>query len=170
MTSLSTPMALRIPAMATGRARPPPSSILTARAEPSARPATTTLSAPDFTSDPGTARASALGLLAVGSRQTAADGLPGPGIGLIVGWLTVIVLTFHWARVVWTRTAVQMAAEAERRREAAEASSASLLDGLESHGLQPPGDAQPPSDAQPPGDAQPPSDAQPPRDPDAGVR
>jgi hypothetical protein len=112
----------------------------------------------------GTALASALGMLAVWSRQTAADGLPGPGIGLIVGWLTVIVLTFHWARVVWTRTAVQMAAEAERRREAAEASSASLLDGLESHGLQPPGDAQPPSDAKPPGDAQPP------RDPDAGVR
>ncbi len=32
---------------------------------------------------------------------------PGPGIGLILGWITVILLAFHWARVVWTRTAVQ---------------------------------------------------------------
>ena len=93
----------------------------------------------------GTALASALGMLAVWSRQTAADGLPGPGIGLIVGWLTVILLTFHWARVVWTRTAVQMAAEVERRREATEASSASLLDGVRPHGAQPHGDPDPPS-------------------------
>jgi hypothetical protein len=98
----------------------------------------------------GTALASALGMLAVWSRQTAADGLPGPGIGLIVGWLTVILLTFHWARVVWTRTAVQMAAEVERRREAAEASSVSLLDGVQPHGAQPHG-------AQPQGDPDPPS-------------
>jgi hypothetical protein len=63
----------------------------------------------------GSAVACAIGMLAVWSRQTAAEGLPGPGIGLILGWLTVILLTFHWARVVWTRTAVQMAAEAERR-------------------------------------------------------
>jgi hypothetical protein len=93
----------------------------------------------------GTALASALGMLAVWSRQTAADGLPGPGIGLIAGWLTVILLTFHWARVVWTRTAVQMAAEVERRREATEASSASLLDGVRPHGAQPHGDPDPPS-------------------------
>jgi hypothetical protein len=93
----------------------------------------------------GTALASALGMLAVWSRQTAADGLPGPGIGLIVGWLTVILLTFHWARVVWTRTAVQMAAEVERRREATEASSASLLDDVQPHGAQPHGDPDPPS-------------------------
>ena len=93
----------------------------------------------------GTALASALGMLAVWSRQTAADGLPGPGIGLIAGWLTVILLTFHWARVVWTRTAVQMAAEVERRREATEASSASLLDGVQPHGAQPHGDPDPPS-------------------------
>ena len=93
----------------------------------------------------GTALASALGMLAVWSRQTAADGLPGPGIGLIAGWLTVILLTFHWARVVWTRTAVQMAAEVERRREANEASSASLLDGVQPHGAQPLGDPDPPS-------------------------
>ena len=41
---------------------------------------------------------------------------PGPGIGLILAWITVIVLTFHWARVVWARTALQLAAEEERRR------------------------------------------------------
>ena len=48
----------------------------------------------------GSAVACAIGMLAVWSRQTAAEGLPGPGIGLILGWLTVILLTFHWARVV----------------------------------------------------------------------
>ena len=103
----------------------------------------------------GTALASALGMLAVWSRQTAADGLPGPGIGLIVGWLTVILLTFHWARVVWTRTAVQMAAEVKRRREATEASSASLLDGVQPHGAQPHGVQ--PHGVQPHGDPNPPS-------------
>ncbi len=67
----------------------------------------------------GSAVASALGMLAVWSRQTAA-GHPGPGIGLILGWLAVILLTFHWARVVWSRTALQLAAEEDRRRQAAE--------------------------------------------------
>lgn len=63
----------------------------------------------------GTTVAIPLGMLAVWSRQTAAEGLPGPGAGLLLGWLTVILLAFHWARVVWTRTALQMAAESERR-------------------------------------------------------
>lgn len=79
----------------------------------------------------GSALGSAIGLLAVWSRQTATHGQPGPGIGLIIGWLTLLMLAFHWARVVWTRTVVQQAAEAERRREAAEQQSRSLLDGLE---------------------------------------
>ena len=79
----------------------------------------------------GSALGSAVGLLAVWSRQTATHGHPGPGIGLIVGWLTLFLLAFHWARVVWTRTVVQQAAEAERRREAAEQQSRSLLDGLD---------------------------------------
>ena len=35
------------------------------------------------------------------SRQTALEPHPGPGIGLIVAWITVILLTYHWARVVW---------------------------------------------------------------------
>lgn len=79
----------------------------------------------------GSALGSAVGLLAVWSRQTATHGQPGPGIGLIIGWLTLFLLAFHWARVVWTRTVVQQAAEAERRREAAEQQSRSLLDGLD---------------------------------------
>lgn len=78
----------------------------------------------------GTAVAIPLGMLSVWSRQTAAAGHPGPGIGLLLGWVTVILLTFHWARVVWTRTAVQLAAEAQRRQEAAQRET-SLLDGLE---------------------------------------
>lgn len=79
----------------------------------------------------GTAVSIPLGMLAVWTRQTAMHGHPGPGIGLILGWITVILLTFHWARVVWTRTAVQLAAEAQRRREAAERSSATLLDDVD---------------------------------------
>ena len=50
-----------------------------------------------------------------------ARAVAGPGVGLVVGWLAVIVLTFHWARVVWTRTAVQLAAEEQRREVDAEA-------------------------------------------------
>jgi hypothetical protein len=76
----------------------------------------------------GTAVASAAGLLAVWSRQTVAAGHPGPGIGLVVAWLTVIVLTFHWARVVWSRTIVQLAAEEQRRKAAALQQSRTLLE------------------------------------------
>ena len=79
----------------------------------------------------GSAVASFIGLLAVWSRQTALHGHPGPGIGLVIGWITVILLTFHWARLVWTRTAVQLAAEAQRRQEAAMDQTKSLLDGLD---------------------------------------
>lgn len=89
----------------------------------------------------GSALASALGLLAVWSRQTAAHGHPGPGIGLLLGWVAVILLTFHWARVVWTRTAVQLAAEAQRRDEAAQRQSRTLLEDVdrrERGGQQPP--------------------------------
>lgn len=75
----------------------------------------------------GSAVASALGMLAVWSRQTAV-GHPGPGVGLIIGWLAVIVLTFHWARVVWSRTAMQLAAEEDRRRQAAEHQQRGVLD------------------------------------------
>jgi hypothetical protein len=79
----------------------------------------------------GSAIACPAGLLAIWSRQTAAAGHPGPGIGLIVAWITVLLLTFHWARVVWSRTIVQLAAEEQRRRVAAQQQSQTLLDGLE---------------------------------------
>ena len=77
----------------------------------------------------GTAIAGVAGMLAIWSRQTVSTGHPGPGWGLIVAWLTVLVLIYHWARVVWSRTIVQLAAEEQRRRVAAAQQSISLLDG-----------------------------------------
>lgn len=70
----------------------------------------------------GSAVASVFGMLSIWSRQTVPANLhgAGPGIGLILGWVTVMVLTFHWLRVVWSRTALQAAAEEERRRAAEE--------------------------------------------------
>jgi hypothetical protein len=79
----------------------------------------------------GSAIASVAGLLAVWSRQTAPAGHPGPGLGLIVAWITVILLTFHWARLVWSRTIVQLAAEEQRRRVVAQQQSRTLLESLE---------------------------------------
>ena len=78
----------------------------------------------------GSAIACAAGLLAIWSRQTAPAGHPGPGIGLVVAWITVLLLTFHWARVVWSRTIVQLAAEEQRRRVVAQQQSQTLLDSL----------------------------------------
>jgi hypothetical protein len=86
----------------------------------------------------GTAVASVAGLLAVWSRQTVAAGHPGPGVGLIVAWVAVMLLTFHWARVVWSRTIVQLAAEQERRRAAVEQQSKKLLDTFDDDEGQPP--------------------------------
>ncbi len=82
----------------------------------------------------GSMLASATGLLAVWSRQTVPLGHPGPGIGLFVSWITVILLTFHWARVVWQRTIVQLAAEQQRRRIVGQDQSRTLLDRLETDG------------------------------------
>jgi hypothetical protein len=79
----------------------------------------------------GSAIGSAAGLLAVWSRQTVAAGHPGPGAGLFVAWITVILLTFHWARVVWSRTLVHLAAEEQRRQVAAQQQSMTLLDSLD---------------------------------------
>ncbi len=79
----------------------------------------------------GSAVASVAGLLAIWSRQTVAAGHPGPGVGLVLAWITVIVLTFHWARVVWSRTIVQLAAEEQRRRAAAQRQSRTLLETLD---------------------------------------
>ncbi len=78
----------------------------------------------------GTTVACPAGMLAVWSRQTAGEGLPGPGIGLIIGWIAVLLLAFHWARVVWSRTAVQLAAEEERRQAVAQRQHKTLLDDL----------------------------------------
>lgn len=86
----------------------------------------------------GSAVAGAAGLLAVWSRQTVPQGHPGPGIGLILAWITVIVLTFHWARLVWSRTAVQLAAEEARRRDTARHQTRGLLEGYSHPEDQPP--------------------------------
>jgi hypothetical protein len=95
----------------------------------------------------GSAVASAAGLLAIWSRQTVASGHPGPGIGLIVGWIAIILLTFHWARVVWSRTIVQLAAEEQRRKSATQQQGRTLLETLDG-----PDAAQPPKpDGETPG-------------------
>nr|WP_293328164.1 hypothetical protein [Mycobacterium sp.] len=78
----------------------------------------------------GSSLACGAGMLAVWSRQTVAAGHPGPGVGLVIAWITVILLTFHWARVVWSRTIVQLAAEEQRRRVVAQHQSRTLLDDL----------------------------------------
>lgn len=76
----------------------------------------------------GSTVASLIGLLAVWSRQTAPEPYPGPGVGLILAWLSVIVVTYTWARAVWARTALHLAAEEERRRQANERQRRGLLD------------------------------------------
>lgn len=76
----------------------------------------------------GSAVACPIGMLAVWSRQTVAEPYPGPAYGLILAWIAVILLTFHWIRVVWSRTAMQLAAEEERRRQMAENQRKGLLD------------------------------------------
>ncbi|WP_374022014.1 hypothetical protein [Mycobacterium sp. HNNTM2301] len=78
----------------------------------------------------GSALAGAAGLLAIWSRQTVAAGHPGPGVGLIAAWIVVLALIYQWARVVWSRTIVQLAAEEQRRRVAAQQQSKTLLDSL----------------------------------------
>ena len=76
----------------------------------------------------GSAVASFLGMLAVWSRQTAPEGYPGPGVGLVVAWLAVIVLAYNWARVVLSRSAVQLAAEEQRRRMVADTQHKGVLE------------------------------------------
>jgi len=73
----------------------------------------------------GCAVASVAGMLAIWTRNTIGVGgiepPGGAGAGLILGWLVMIVLTFHWARVVWARSSYQLALEEERRSRAAAA-------------------------------------------------
>ncbi|WP_024806123.1 hypothetical protein [Nocardia sp. BMG51109] len=71
----------------------------------------------------GSAIASVFGVLSIWHRQTPGLGNyqgAGPGVGLILATLAIIVLTFHWVKVVWSRTAVHLEAEEQRRRAAAE--------------------------------------------------
>ncbi|KWX61585.1 hypothetical protein ASJ79_29675 [Mycobacterium sp. NAZ190054] len=90
----------------------------------------------------GSTVSSFVGLLAVWSRQTAPEPHPGPGVGLVVAWLAVILLSYHWARVVATRTALQLAAEEERRRAIREGQQKGLLDTFPDEG----DDSTPPKD------------------------
>ncbi|UGT72270.1 hypothetical protein LTT66_24280 [Nocardia gipuzkoensis] len=72
----------------------------------------------------GSAVAGVFGVLSIWHRQTPGVGNyigAGPGIGLILGAIVTIVLTFHWIRVVWSRTALHLAAEEQRRNAAAAA-------------------------------------------------
>jgi hypothetical protein len=72
----------------------------------------------------GCAIACVAGMLAWWTRNTPGVGgvepPSGVGIGLVLGWISVFVLTFHWSRVVWARSSYHLAVEAERRRQAAE--------------------------------------------------
>lgn len=76
-----------------------------------------------WTAVAGSAIAGAFGVFSIWHRQTPGPGNyvgSGPGVGLVLGTLAVMVLTFHWVRVVWSRTALQLAAEEQRRIAAAE--------------------------------------------------
>ncbi len=70
----------------------------------------------------GSAVTIVFGMLAIWSRQTlpVESSAAGPGFGLLIGWFAVMVIVFHWARVVWSRTSAQLEAEAELRKVAAQ--------------------------------------------------
>lgn len=75
-----------------------------------------------FTALAGSAVGCVAGMLAWWSRNTEnVDTLKvpehGPGIGLIIGWFAMLVITFHWSRTVWARNATQFAAEQARRND-----------------------------------------------------
>ncbi|WP_405498460.1 hypothetical protein [Nocardia sp. NBC_00511] len=66
----------------------------------------------------GTAISSVFGVLSIWHRQTPGLGNyhgAGPAIGLILATIAAVVLTFHWVRVIWSRTSVHLAAEEQRR-------------------------------------------------------
>lgn len=67
----------------------------------------------------GSAVGAVFGMLAIWTRQTATTGLPGPAVGLYLAWIAMMLLAFHWLRVVWERTAAQAAEEALARDRAA---------------------------------------------------
>ncbi|MFI6866907.1 hypothetical protein [Nocardia sp. NPDC050406] len=72
----------------------------------------------------GTAVSCVFGVFSIWHRQTPGLGNyqgAGPGIGLILATIAAIVLTFHWVRVVWSRTVLHLEAEEQRRQAAAQA-------------------------------------------------
>ncbi|SNS26044.1 Rv2732c family membrane protein [Rhodococcoides kyotonense] len=75
----------------------------------------------------GSAVSCVFGMLSIWSRQTLPADSPGagPGLGLIIAWITVLVLTFHWLKAVWNKTNAQLAAQERRRVAAAEADQSS---------------------------------------------
>lgn len=77
----------------------------------------------------GCAVACVAGVLAWWTRNTPGVGgiqpPSGVGIGLMLGLVAALVLSFHWARVVWARSTYHLAVEEERRKEAAAREAAS---------------------------------------------
>ncbi|WP_338892709.1 hypothetical protein [Rhodococcus sovatensis] len=71
----------------------------------------------------GSAIASVFGMLSIWSRQTlpADSTASGPGIGLVLGWILVVALTFQWLKAVWNKTTAQLDAQERRRAASAEA-------------------------------------------------
>ncbi|WP_238403612.1 Rv2732c family membrane protein [Gordonia desulfuricans] len=78
----------------------------------------------------GCAIACVAGMLAWWTRNTPGVGgvepPSGVGVGLILGWIAVFVLTFHWSRVVWARSSYHLALEQQRRQENAAREAATL--------------------------------------------
>ncbi|OZE94638.1 hypothetical protein CH301_24945 [Rhodococcus sp. 15-1189-1-1a] len=79
----------------------------------------------------GSGVASVFGMLSIWSRQTLpADSVgSGPGIGLILGWILVVALTFHWLKAVWNKTTAQLDAQERRRAASVEAEQSNRWDG-----------------------------------------
>ncbi|KZF05555.1 MAG: hypothetical protein WBD41_21450 [Rhodococcus sp. (in: high G+C Gram-positive bacteria)] len=71
----------------------------------------------------GSAIASVFGMLSIWSRQTlpADSTASGPGIGLVIGWILVVALTFQWLKAVWNKTTAQLDAQERRRAASVEA-------------------------------------------------
>lgn len=79
----------------------------------------------------GCAIGSVYGMFAIWTRQTLPADAPGsgPGLGLVIGWLLLLVLTFHWLKAVWSKTTAQLEAQERRRAASVEAEKNSRWDG-----------------------------------------
>ena len=75
--------------------------------------------------------ASVYGMFAIWTRQTLPADAPGsgPGLGLVIGWLLVLTLTFFWLKSVWSKTTAQLEAQERRRAASVEAEQNSRWDG-----------------------------------------